>query len=261
MLPLGLDIGSQSTKGVILEDGRVLASVVIPSDDEAEISAKKVIEEISSHLGANGDFYIVSTGMGGKGVTSARQQKAITTCLARGVHFLFPTARMAIDMGMESSTVVKVSEMGRLLDWANHDKCASGTGIFLQQMAKLMQVSLEEMSDLSLQAKSRAEISSTCAIFAESEVISHVHRVPPTPRDEIVAGIYYSVVSRTVSLCKRMGIQKDIAACGGVSLNKGIIKLLEKELNLEVLIPEDPQIVGALGAAIIARDNMDGNKP
>ena len=259
MKALGIDIGSLTTKAVILDNGAILASSIIPSEDEAELSAKSVIQKTLNQAGISStdDFYIVSTGAGGKSVSLSQQPKSLTTCLARGIHRLYPSVRMAIDMGAESSTVIKVNDRGRLNDWINQDKCAAGTGIFLQQMAKLMQVPLEEMAKLSLQAKSRADIASTCAVFAESEVISHVHREPPTPREDIVAGIYFSVVTRIISMCKRIGIEKDVAVIGGVALNSGLVKILEAELGVEVLVPEMPQIVAALGAAVIAQENIE----
>jgi predicted CoA-substrate-specific enzyme activase len=260
MRTTGIDVGSLTTKGVVLQGDTIQAFVILPSADEAAASARSALEELKRQYGIDGDFFIVATGMGGKAVDFAHQQKSITTCLARGVHFLYPEAKTAIDMGVESSTVIKINQMGKLVDWANHDKCASGTGIFLQQMAKLMQVSMEEMSDLSMRAAAPADISNTCAIFAESEVISHVHRDPPTPMADLAAGIYLSVVSRIMALCKRIGVQKEVAVSGGVALNKGLVKILEKEIGYEVLIPNRPQIIGALGAAIIARDTMDGKK-
>ncbi|HEY82919.1 MAG TPA: 2-hydroxyglutaryl-CoA dehydratase [Dehalococcoidia bacterium] len=259
MKALGIDIGSLTTKALVLDDGKVLASTVISSADDAESSAWAAMEAVlkQAALSPNEDLYIVSTGVGGKSIAFSRQPKAITTCLARGVNHLYPSVRMAIDMGAESSTVIKVNQRGRLNDWVNQDKCAAGTGIFLQQMAKLMLTTLEEMSELSFKAKSRADITSTCAVFAESEVISHVHREPPTPKEEIVAGIYFSVVSRIISLCKRIGIEKDVAVVGGVALNRGLVRILEEELGFEVLVPDSPQIVAALGAAIIAQENME----
>jgi predicted CoA-substrate-specific enzyme activase len=259
MKALGIDIGSLTTKAVILSDGGVLASAITSSGDEAELSAQAVMEDISKQAGlsSNEDLYVVSTGVGGKSVAFGQQSKAITTCLARGIHHLYPSVRMAIDMGAESSTVIKVNERGRLNDWINQDKCAAGTGIFLQQMARLMLMPLEEMSELAFQAKSRADITSTCAVFAESEVISHVHREPPTPKEEIVAGIYFSVVSRIISLCKRIGVEKDVAVVGGVALNRGLVRIMEEELGFGVLVPDKPQIVAALGAAIIAQENIE----
>jgi len=259
MKALGIDIGSLTTKVVLLHGDDILASSIITSGDEAELSAKAAVQDIVKQAGlsSSDDLYIVSTGVGGKSISLGRQQKAITTCLARGIHNLYPSVRMAIDMGAESGTVIKMNERGRLNDWVNHDKCAAGTGIFLQQMAKLMQISLENMSELSLQAKSRADITSTCAVFAESEVISHVHREPPTPKEDIAAGIYFSVVSRLMSLCKRVGVEKDVAVIGGVALNRGLVAILEEEMGLKVLVPENPQIVAALGAAIVARENIE----
>jgi len=195
--------------------------------------------------------------VGGKSVTFSQGQKAMTTCLARGVHSLFPTARMVIDLGAETSTVLKINDRGRVTDWAGQDKCAAGTGMFLQAMAKVMQVSLEEMAEYSLRAQNRADITGTCAVFAESEVISHIHRVPPTPKEEIIAGIHASMVSRIMGLLKRLGIEKDVAVVGGVARNKGLIDILEKELGFKVLVPENPEMVAALGAAILAKENIE----
>lgn len=259
MKSVGIDVGSLNTKAVILNGHSILALSISPSGDEAEASARGAVTEALKQAGLNldDDLFIVSTGIGGKSVTLSKQQKSTTTCLARGTNFLFPSVRMAIDMGAESTTVIKINERGRLNDWANHDKCASGTGIFLQQMSKLMGMSLEDMSKLSFQAKNRADISNTCAVFAESEVISHVHRVPPTPKEEIMAGIYSSMVSRTLALCKRIGIEKDVAVTGGVALNKGLVHILEEDLGFKVLVPDKPQIVAALGAAVIARENIE----
>ncbi|MDY6918084.1 MAG: acyl-CoA dehydratase activase [Chloroflexota bacterium] len=254
MKALGIDVGSLTTKAVVLGGDGIVASTVSMSSDEAEDSARSALEQVLNRagIGMADDLCIVATGVGRKAVSFSQQQKATTTCLARGTHFLFPTARMVIDMGAETSTVLKMNQRGRVEDWAGQDKCAAGSGIFLQQMARLMQMSLEEMSELSLQATSRASITSTCAVFAESEVISHVHREPPTPREEIIAGIYYSVVSRIMALCKRVGVEKDVAVAGGVSLSNGVVRTLETELGFGALVPEQPQIVSALGAAVLA---------
>ncbi len=258
MKAIGIDIGSLTTKAVVLKDDGSFTFGVADSGDDAEQSAKEAVRLASngSIVDLANGWHIVATGAGGKSITFSQQHKAINTCLARGIHYLFPSARTVIDMGAESSSVLKLNERGRLSTWESQDKCASGTGIFLQQMSKLMKMSLEEMSELSFKAESKAEISNTCAVFAESEVISHVHRMPPTPAADIVAGIYASMVSRIMAMCKRAGIEKDVAVVGGVAINKGFIRILEQELGTKVLVPEVPQIVGALGAAIIAKENM-----
>jgi predicted CoA-substrate-specific enzyme activase len=258
MKTLGVDIGSLNIKAVVLGDDGILGASIVPPGDEIEAGARKaIVMALAQASLSNNSLPAAATGTGAKLISFIPQQKAITTCLARGIHYLLPSTRMVIDMGAESTTILKVNERGRLADWVNHDKCASGTGLFLQQMAKLMGVPLEEMAHLSLQAHARADITNTCAVFAESEVISHVHRDPPTPKEDIVAGIYASIVSRTISLCKRVGITKDVAVTGGVALNEGLVNILEQELGFKVLKPKSPQIVAALGAAIIAKETAE----
>lgn len=262
MKALGIDIGSLTTKVIVLDDNAIAASSVLDSDDEAEVSAKEAITQAldQTEVNLDGDYYIVSTGARGKSISLNKQHKSITSCLARGIHHLFPSARMGIDIGAETGVVYKINQRGKLRDWATHDKCAAGTGVFVKQMANLMQISMEEMSRLSFGAKTRPEISGTCAVFAESEVISHVHRDPPTPIADIAAGIYYSIVIRLMALCKRVGIEKDVVVTGGVALNKGLINILEQELGFSVLVPDMAQSVAALGAAIIAQENIDKGK-
>ncbi len=258
MKALGIDIGSLTTEAVILDDSSILSFTITPAGDDPEASAKAAVDQAlaNAEIGPDGDLYIVSTGIGGKLISFSQQQKAITTCLARGIHWLFPEARTAIDLGAETATVLRINERGRVSDWVNHDKCAAGTGAFLQQMAKLMKMPLEEMSRLPAAVCSGPAITSTCAVFAESEVISHVHRDPPTPKEEIIAGIYSSVVSRILTLCKRIGIERQVAVVGGVALNNGLIEMLEKEMGFGVMVPDAPQTTAALGAAIVARENI-----
>jgi len=258
MKTLGIDIGSINIKAVILDGSGPQTSVQIPAGEGAESTARAAMEAVVKKSGLSPeDWYVVATGVGSKAVTFSRQQKAITTCLARGVHLLFPTARMVVDLGAETSTVLKINDRGRVTDSAGQDKCAAGTGVFLQAMAKLMQISLIEMAEYSLRAKNRADISGTCAVFAESEVISHIHRVPPTPKEEIVAGIHASMVSRVMGLLKRLGIEKDVAVVGGVARNKGLVDIMEKEIGFKVLVPDNPELVAALGAAILAKEAID----
>jgi predicted CoA-substrate-specific enzyme activase len=258
MNALGIDVGSLTTKVAIFKNGTLASSVAVASGEDAAVAAKEAADKALGEAGLNfSDLYAVATGIGAKSAAFSQQQKAFTTCLARGTSYLFPSVRMVIDIGAETSTVVKLNEKARVKDWANQDKCAAGTGIFLQQMAKIIEVPLEKMSELSQKAKSKADISATCAVFAESEVISYVHRDPPTPKEDIVAGIYFSVISRIMALCKRLGIEKDVALTGGVALNRGLVDILERELGFKVLVPEKPQFVAAIGAAILAKEAIE----
>ncbi len=256
MKAVGLDIGSLSTKAVVMGNDGILSSAVVLSSDSAESSAKAALDQALAVIDRDGEIYAVSTGAGGKSVSFSRQQKAITTCLARGVHFLLPEARTVIDMGAETITVVRINERGRVADYGNQDKCAAGTGMFLQQMAKLLRLSMEEMAGISAKAKARAGITGTCAVFAESEVISHIHRDPPTPVEDIVAGIYSSMVYRIMAQLQRVGLKNEVAATGGVALNSGLVAILTQEVGHNVIVPPKPELVGALGAALIARENI-----
>jgi len=256
MRAVGLDIGSLSTKAVVMGDDGILSSAVVLSSDSAESSARAALDQALAKIGQDGDVYVVSTGAGGKDISFSRQQKAVTTCLARGVYYLLPEARTVIDMGAETITVVRINERGRVSDYGNQDKCAAGTGIFLQQMAKLLRLSMEEMAIISSKAKAKVEITGTCAVFAESEVISHIHRDPPAPIEDIVAGIYSSMVHRIMAQLQRVGIKKEVAVTGGVAANSGLVSILAEEVGHSVLIPPTPELAGAIGAALIARENM-----
>ncbi|MFQ5827438.1 MAG: acyl-CoA dehydratase activase, partial [Dehalococcoidia bacterium] len=252
----GIDVGSQTTKAVILSDGQIVGHSVMVSAEEAEAGARKALDEALKKAGlAFTDLTsILATGAGRKDITFAQKQKTSLSCLAKGINRLPPSVRTLIDVGAETSTVIRINERGGVEDSIGHDRCASGTGVFLEAMAKLMQMPLDEMAQESLKAQRRAEVSSMCAIFAEQEVISHVHRVPPTPKNDIIAGIHGSMSVRIVGLAKRIGIKPDVAFCGGVAKNLGFAKVLKEDIGMEVLIPEEPQLVAALGAARIAQD-------
>jgi len=257
MAVAGIDMGSLTTKVVILEGDKILAHSIITSADEAEVGARKAIELALKDAGlALEDLrYIVSTGADRKSASFAHKQKTSPSCLARGAHWLYPEARTVFDVGAETCIVIKVDERGRVEESVGHDRCASGTGTFLENMAKLMQIPLEEMAQLSLLAKERAPVSGTCAVFAEQEVISHVHRDPPTPKNDVIAGIHASMATRIAGLAKRIGIEKDVVLSGGVAKNVGFAKILEEETVAELRIPEEPQLVAALGAALIAGED------
>jgi predicted CoA-substrate-specific enzyme activase len=244
---------------VVMENGAITCTSIEKTGEDPESVPRKMLADIlkTDNPGTEEKTFVVSTGVGSKSLTIETLQKSVNTCLARGINHLFSSARMVIDIGAESSTIVKLNERGRVKDSANQDKCASGTGLFFQQMSKIIEMPLEEMAAITEMNKVKVDISSTCAVFAESEVISYVHRDPPIPKSDIVIGIYASVISRIMAMCKRLGIEKDIAISGGVGLNKGLIKVLERELQFNVLIPEKPQFTAAIGAAILAKENME----
>jgi len=256
MLVAGIDLGNLTTKVVVLREDEIVASAILIAAGEGEAEALRAFgEALRPGQPAMQDLEcVVATGVGRKSVPFAQRQRASASCLARGIHHLYPSVRILIDVGAETCTVVKLNERGLLEDSATNERCASGTGVFLETMAKLMHMPLEEMAKRSLLAEGVAEVSNMCAIFAEQEVISHVHRDPPTPMNDIIAGIHTSMATRVGGLAKRVGIREDVALTGGVARNVGFARTLEDNLGVRLVIPDQPELVAALGAAVSARE-------
>ncbi len=255
MIVAGIDVGSLSTKVVLLEDDRILAANILTTGEEGVVMARKATDEALRKANISFDQleYIVTTGYGRKSISFAKESKSEMMCHAKGAYWLFPSARTVIDIGAESSKIIRLNKNGVVEDFVGNDKCAAGTGIFLDTMAKALEVSIEEVGELSLKHKEKAMISSMCAVFAESEVVSHVHR--GTPRNDILAGIHDSIAERIFGMSNRVGIMDDVVMTGGVAKNIGMIKALEEKLGTILHVPEHPRVVGALGAALVARDS------
>jgi len=255
MAVAGIDIGSQSTKVVILEGDRILAAVILKTGESGESEARRAMEEAlrQARLKLEDMKSVVSTGIGRMSVPFARKQRSIVGCLARGAYFLYPQARTVLDAGADSFTAIRLSADGMVEDSAVNDRCAANVGVFLDTMSRMLRIPLAKLGAESLKATNAETISSTCAVFAESEVVSIVHRDPPVPIANILAGIHESMVNRLFGLAHRVGMQSEVVMSGGVSKNIGIIRAMEAKLGKPVLVPEDPQIVGALGAALFAQ--------
>jgi predicted CoA-substrate-specific enzyme activase len=194
----------------------------------------------------------VATGYGRVAVEFADTQVTEISCYARGIHHLYPEVMTVIDIGGQDSKVVAVGPGGKPLDFAMNDKCAAGTGRFLEVIARAMELDLEDMGPNALRARRAADISSTCTVFAESEVVTLV--AEGVPREEIVAGICRSIARRVGGMARRVGVEPPVAFAGGVAKNVGVVRALEEVLGETLIVPEEPQIVGALGAALVARD-------
>ena len=258
MAVAGIDAGSQSTKVVILEGDRILAAVTLQTGESGESEARQAMEEAlrQARLKMEDMKSVVSTGAGRMSVPFARKQRSIVSCLARGGYFLYPQARTVLDAGAESSTAIRLSADGTVEDSVGNDSCAAGAGAFLDSMSRVLGIPLAEFGAESLKATRAETISSTCAAFAESEVISLVNKDPPVPIADILAGIHESMAGRLFGMVQRVGMQFEVVMSGGVSGNIGIIQAMEAKLGKRVLVPEDPRIVGALGAALVARQGF-----
>jgi predicted CoA-substrate-specific enzyme activase len=258
MLSAGIDIGSSTTKTVILDgNSKVVAHSILPtgtnSKKAAEISLEKAISSIGLQISAIG--CTVSTGIG-RGISQFGHYKITEiTCHGRGVNFLFPDTRTVIDIGGHDSKVIKINGSGKVLNFVMNDSCAAGSGRFLEVMARALEVDLSEMGELSLSSENAAPIDNTCIVFAETEVISLIAN--GYDKLDIIAGLHWSIAKRVIMLIRRLGIEETIAMTGGVAKNIGIVKAIENMLGSVLFIPEEPQITGALGAALIANERYN----
>ncbi len=252
----GVDIGSASSKALIIEDGRVLARAVIPTGAESAAGAERVMDLALQQAGLTlGDMsYVVSTGYGRVIVPFADEEVTELSCHARGAHHIFPGARTVLDMGGQDCKAIRCDEQGRLGDFAMNDKCAAGTGRFLELMADVLQIPLKQIGPLSLEATSEVRISNTCAVFAKSEVAALVRQ--GRDRREILAGLHDAIAARVHTLLRKVRVEPDFVIAGGIGMNIGVVKRLEARVGLPALVPPEPQIIGALGAALFAADRL-----
>ena len=261
MYYLGIDIGSLSCDTVIIDrNGKILGHAVVPTgakNQEAIRRAKAEALGIAS-LSEADIAAVVSTGYGRERVEERLSAVTEITCHARGISMLVPGTRLLIDIGGQDSKSIFLDTDGKVLDFAMNDKCAAGTGRFLEAMARALQVDIEEMANLDIGAEKGLTLSSMCTVFAESEVVSLIADGVETK--EIVHGLNRAIASRTASLVKRVTADSTglpVAMSGGVARNHGVVRALSETLKTSVSVPEAPDTVGALGAALIARDRAN----
>jgi predicted CoA-substrate-specific enzyme activase len=253
----GLDIGSTMTKAVILEGETMRSSVIGPTGPEHRRLAGRVMEEALRKAGiAFGDLaFVVATGYGRINVPFADRQVTEITCHARGLHSLLPTARTVVDIGGQDSKGIKIKD-GKVAGFVMNDKCAAGTGRFLDVIAEALGVPLEKLGELSLSADRPAEISNTCTVFAEHEVTSKLAAGESIPN--LVAGIHDAIAVRIYALVAKLRIEPDVAVTGGGAKNIGLVKALEARFGCRLLVPPEPLLTGALGAALVGKTSYEG---
>ena len=248
----GVDIGSTMTKVVIMNQA-TLASVIGPTGPEHRKLANRVMEEAlaEAKLAFKDITYVVATGYGRINVPFADKQITEISCHARGVAHLLPEVRTVIDIGGQDSKGIKLKE-GRVVDFVMNDKCAAGTGRFLEVTAEELGVSLEDMGRLSLEAENRVEISSTCTVFAAQEVVAKLSEGVALP--DIIAGLHEAIATRIYGMVRRLKIEREVALTGGGAKNIGLVKALEAKLGFPALVPPEPLLTGAIGAALLGKD-------
>jgi len=250
LITAGIDMGSKNVKVVILKDGQILSKGLIPSGFDQKTAAEKIFNEVLKKAGLSySDIdYVVATGAGKDIAPNANSEISVMGADALGGAFLYPSARTIIDVGAEVARAVRCDEKGKMIDFVVNEKCAAGAGTFIEAMARTLEVKLEEIGPLSLKAEKTVSMSAQCTIFAESEVVSLIHE--KISKADIARAIHDAIANRIASMARRLGIQRDVVLVGGVAKNVGFVTSLQRTLGIDLLLPEEPEFVGALGAAL-----------
>ena len=258
MKTAGVDIGSLTGKALILEDHNIMSWSLIPTNPDPNVTVKKAIDIAleKAHLSISDMDYVVSTGYGRLTVPFAQRNITEISCHAKGAHWFFPEVRTILDMGGQDCKAIRCDDTGKVTNFAMNDKCAAGAGRSMEVMADLLQLPLDNLGQLSLEiVEAEVPISNTCVVFAKSEALSHLRR--GKNKSDILAGVCEALATRVYSLMKRVGIESEFVISGGIAKNIGIVKRLTDKTGLTPRIAFEPQIVGALGAALFAQEILE----
>jgi benzoyl-CoA reductase subunit D len=249
MIVAGIDVGGKNLHIIIEKNGQILEKISSPTGIKKADAVERLYDEIlkKSGLTRKDVDRVVATGSSAKRAAFANSFIPDAAADARGVNKLIPAARTVIDLGAEEGRAIKVSSDGRVLDFAINEKCAAGTGTFVEAMSRALEVSLDEMSKITLQSTQDLSINAQCAVFGESEVVSLIHQ--KTPKPDIARAVMNAIAGRIASLARIVGLEKDVVMVGGMARNAGFVDSLKKNLEMDVRVPEDPDYIGALGAA------------
>lgn len=258
MIAAGIDIGSISAKAAIIKENRLLGTLILPSGYDHLKAANAVFEGLLEKTGLSRDRIdaVYSTGYGRASVSFADKAMTEILCHGAGAYFLNPEIRGVIDIGGQDSKAILLDDKGKVADFAMNDKCAAGTGRFLEVMARALDVELDQMGRFSAKSRNPSKISSICTVFAESEVISMIAR--QDKREDIIAGIHDSAAARVAILARKIKIRPPVMVTGGVARNKGMIDALKQYLGVDPVISDFPQENGAIGAAVLAAAHSGG---
>ncbi|HOD16769.1 MAG TPA: acyl-CoA dehydratase activase [Spirochaetota bacterium] len=251
----GCDVGSTTGKAVILDESGIVASCIVPSEIDPEETSRNALEKACAQLedlkGYRDLAYLVGTGYGRNEVPFANENISEISCHAAGAFHCNNEIKTIVDIGGQDVKGISLNGDGSVMEFAMNDKCAAGTGRFLEGMSRIFRMDLEQFSELSMKARKPIAVTAQCSVFAETEVVSLLAK--RNPPDEIAAGIQSAVAKRCFTLLKRIGVRPRVTVTGGCAKNRGLVKALSKILDVEVTaLPVDPQIIGALGAAVFA---------
>jgi len=257
----GVDVGSTQTKAVIVDEARRLTSrALVDTGANVVHAAQQAYDEALLKAGFSGEEveFVVGTGYGRYRVTFGDTQITEISCHARGAVHMFPATRTVLDMGGQDTKAIRVLEDGEVRDFCMNDKCAAGTGRFLGAASAALEIPLEDLGPTALRATRAVKISTTCTVFAESEILSWLGKGKSI--EDILLGVHRSIASRSVGLLRRVGIEPEITFTGGVARNVGMIRTLEQRLDSALNVSEDSHYMGALGAALFALDHIEAHR-
>ncbi len=249
---MGIDIGSRTSKGVITKDGELKAYHQLPSGINYRLAAQNLSEELLAKAGLSRKdiAYTIATGQGSANVSFSNQQIADIRCCAKGINHIFPSVRTVIDVQGQTSQVIRLDEKGQVINFVVSEKCAAGGGRFLEIIANVLQIELKDIGPLSLKSEKPVIFTTGCAVFGESEAVSRVSE--GISEEDILAGVHKALADKLSALVDRVGLEERCAISGGGGLNVGLIKRLEEKLGVRLLMPPQPPLFNALGAAIVA---------
>ncbi len=258
MIVAGIDIGSRAAKVVILQDNTIISSAIHDTGADSIKTAHNVIAAALTRVNLTlGEVkYTVATGYGRVLVPFANENISEISCHARGITFYFPRVRTILDMGGQDCKAINCDSSGNVTNFVMNDKCAGGTGRFLEMIADVLNVPLAEIGELSLSASTSVPFNTICAVFARSDAIKYLRQ--GVKKNEILAGLHEAIAARCLNLLKRVSIEPEFTITGGIAKNKGMVRTLAKAVGLEPLLCPDPQLAGALGAALFARERLGG---
>ena len=255
MAVIGIDLGSQSTKVVILEGDKILGGASLSTGESAENEARATVQEALKQTGLKREDLkaAVATGTLNIPVTAAVKQRSPASCIATGAYFRFPQARTVLYIGADSSMAIRLSADGQVEESVKNERCAVSSGALLDIASRMLEIPIAEMGPMSLKATAPQTVSSRCVVFAEGEILSFIHKDPPVPVPDVLAGVNQCIVDGLWGMLQKVGVPSELLICGGVARNAGIVKAIEAHLGKPVLLPAKPEYVRALGAAVFAR--------
>jgi predicted CoA-substrate-specific enzyme activase len=255
---IGIDIGSAFSKGILMGDQKIIDTYVMPSGGNYTLAADTVKEELLSKTGLslNDVSYSVATGYGAHSVTFAHEVITDITCHSRGIFFQFPLVRTVVDVGDLFSKAFRIDEKGNSITFLLSGKCAGGSARVLQVIAKVLQVKVEEIGELSLTSQKRVDFNTGCAVFAETEAVSRI--AEGASKEDLLAGIHRALAAQINSLAERVGIEREYALVGGGARDVGLVKAVEGMVGFEIVVPEEPHLTAAIGAAVIGGEKARG---